>query len=1077
MTSFTHPFRRTPAHIALGTFVAVLSMGVSHQAMAACTQTGTSVTCTGAGTTPGIAANSSTKTVTIDSGTTVYATGFTQVNGSTGTSIDMTTGQPTSGTARLGGIVLPQIFYFDEDSAVPPTFVTKTKEGEDVHGNEVDIVVGPGITVTNNGRIDNSNSVASNTNTFGVIFDGSNNTVVNNGTISMTTSGTATIYGVYTSVPTGENYYDNNHIINNGLIEVTRNGNGTARAIYFGEQQLGMTVDNNAGGILRGTRTGSSSGTNIVAAIDTDDTPGLLTVNNAAASGSKSAGVIEVTGARTSAIYGRSSQTIINNAGTIQNNSWVASDSISSGHYAIGSYAGSQFAADPDSPDEDNPIPLVVDGKGAIESASKLTVNNYSSGVIKGDVLAVDANPLTAYALGAGGFAQTNTSGQLTPTNANTRNSEINNWGKINGNIYLGSGAHEVTNFGEITQTIIVNQSATTICASTYGGSANASCTALGTLVPYTIQGARTFSFSNYGQFGTEVSGGAQNAVIRIMDFADSVNTIDLYGTGFKGSIIATNGTGDNTVNFHNDMSIASIQKFRSLGMNDAHVTGTNASGITLQNNATIATTIYGPGGSAVTPSTNLGHLSFSAGTLTLGGATTISPTTAWIVHSGDVFEVASSVTGGTVSATDTALVDWTATKAGSGKLLLSSEVKDAAQIDGMSSPGATTINALINQSGDSPVLNALGGAIQQLSNDADVARAGNQLAPETNFATQQAAITLNSAVGQHIDTRLAAVGGTGNYGQYASPSGLGMKPAQDPNRSNLGGSLKDDGGDEYVAPRSAALWGHAFGAGMDQNERQNVDGYDARLYGIIAGYDNWISPGFRVGVAGGYANTSIDGEGDTFGNRTTIDSYLIEAYGSFRGAGWYATGRTGFTWHDYETQRVIDVGPLNDVARANHDGRQFNASLEVGAPMHFARTIFTPIASLTYSNLDQDGYTETDNGSGVGLAINSQSNDSLVSALGVKAIVPIANDTVIEGRAAWLHEFLDSAQTVSAAFAAGGGTFTAAGPDVGRDTAALGAGLIAQINPGMNFEINYDANVRQDYLAHIGSARLTVGF
>lgn len=138
--------------------------------------------------------------------------------------------------------------------------------------------------------------------------------------------------------------------------------------------------------------------------------------------------------------------------------------------------------------------------------------------------------------------------------------------------------------------------------------------------------------------------------------------------------------------------------------------------------------------------------------------------------------------------------------------------------------------------------------------------------------------------------------------------------------------------------------------------------------------------------------------------------------------------------------------------------------------------SVLTPVASLTYSYLDQDGYTEA-SGSGMALAIDSQSNDSLVSGLGVKALMPIAHDTVLEARAVWLHEFSDTAQVVTASFAAGGGTFTAAGPGVGRDSAALGVGLLATIGAESTFQLNYDANVREDFVAHIGSAQLTVRY
>ena len=71
-------------------------------------------------------------------------------------------------------------------------------------------------------------------------------------------------------------------------------------------------------------------------------------------------------------------------------------------------------------------------------------------------------------------------------------------------------------------------------------------------------------------------------------------------------------------------------------------------------------------------------------------------------------------------------------------------------------------------------------GAVLQLSDAEDVRKAGEQLAPETNFATQQAAWTLNFLTGSYIDNRLAGVGataGNGNGGGFGAPSGLGMQP------------------------------------------------------------------------------------------------------------------------------------------------------------------------------------------------------------------------------------------------------------------------------------------------------------
>ncbi len=437
-------------------------------------------------------------------------------------------------------------------------------------------------------------------------------------------------------------------------------------------------------------------------------------------------------------------------------------------------------------------------------------------------------------------------------------------------------------------------------------------------------------------------------------------------------------------------------------------------------------------------------------------------------VRNGDSYKIVTA-SGGLIEIPEiedtSALLKWTPIVDGND-LYITAEV-DARNIAGISKPGAMAINALLGTD------NELGDEVLLIEDEEDVRRAGNQLAPQTNFATQQAAITLNQTIGQHIDARLASVGATGSNGTFVQPSGLGMKQ-KDPNRSNLGGATPTI--DESVPSGGGAMWGRAFGAGLDQGERENVDGYNARLYGILAGYDNWAAPGVRVGVAVGYANTTIDGDGFTKQNQTDIDSYLAELYGTYKGSGWYATGRTGYTWHDYDTRRVLTV-PVGDVAKGSHDGSQYNAAIELGAPMRIGNgSVLTPVASLTYSHLDQDGYTETSS-SGMALAINDQSNDSLVSGLGLKALVPIAHDTVLEARALWLHEFSDTAQFVTASFASGGGTFTAAGPGVGRDSAALGVGLLATIGAESTFQLNYDANVREDFVAHIGSAQLTVRY
>lgn len=757
----------------------------------------------------------------------------------------------------------------------------------------------------------------------------------------------------------------------------------------------------------------------VAAAIFTEEEVAELSVTNL------QSGVIEASGQLSAGIYSRSVEFDLVNDGIIRHNS--------------GAGNGIAIAA--------------VSDSGEIR---KMEFTNTETGVVNGDLVMANGQAIRWWALsnglgtgGAGVDARLNINSQF-----GQLDSEIENAGTINGNFFYSNGTHVLENesTGAITGNIDVdhrdNVFSTTCTIGNEGCYTTAPAVGL-TGLPGRSQDPTPFGIAN------------------ITGVTATVATYTGYIWGTKDFTLENAG-----------LLLGNV----TVRTTDAHtVIGSyNAPASTI----TLLPHIFGSGaGSSLnSPSENSG---FIDGTLkiwdgtnsTVAATTTLSPVIDATVRDGETYKVAEQLFGTQLPTVDgeTALVSWDAFKNVGGSLVVTASVKDAQMIEGISQPGAQTINALIASAGADPDVDALGGSVQSLETDADVAKAGAQLAPETNFATQQAALTLSFLTGQSIDNRLAGVGATGPSQGFAAPSGLGMSEDRSedlPGRMNMGASLKDDGLEP--ARREGGMWGQAFGSGLQQDERQSVDGYDAKIYGAIAGMDNTVSSGLRLGLAAGYANTQIDGDGATSANSTDINSYLGLLYASYKGTNWYASGRTGFTWHDYDTKRVLTV-PFNDTASASHDGQQYTAALEVGAPLRMSGSTITPVASLTYNRLNQDGYTER-SGAGMALAIGDQDTDSLQSGLGVKALLPIAADTFLEGRAIWLHEFEDTEQQVTASFAQGT-PFSAAGPSVGRDTAAIGAGLMAYAAPGVTFQINYDALLREDFVAHAGSGKLRVEF
>ena len=236
-----------------------------------------------------------------------------------------------------------------------------------------------------------------------------------------------------------------------------------------------------------------------------------------------------------------------------------------------------------------------LQGTIVVEDTSATTLTNNASGVIQGDILAIDTTPLVYAAAVA---TETTFPVAISGTNAGPRDSNIENEGLINGNFYLGSGTHVLDNAegGIIAGGINVDQRpaiATFSVADVFstnasingtplngepaagqlylsaGGTdfAGNTCTAAGasttnagcaktTTVLATYVGGQSFTFTNEGSL-------AGNIVIN--DQPSSVNSVTLTGAGFLGSVTAVNGTGSNTLILNNVPRLTSVSNFSNV--------------------------------------------------------------------------------------------------------------------------------------------------------------------------------------------------------------------------------------------------------------------------------------------------------------------------------------------------------------------------------------------------------------------------------------------------------------------------------------------------------------------------------
>ncbi len=262
-------------------------------------------------------------------------------------------------------------------------------------------------------------------------------------------------------------------------------------------------------------------------------------------------------------------------------------------------------------------------------------------------------------------------------------------------------------------------------------------------------------------------------------------------------------------------------------------------------------------------------------------------------------------------------------------------------------------------------------------------------------------------------------------------------------------------------------------GEWVDVDGDGNARGYDITTGGFTVGLDYKISPNLAVGVSAGYAGTGADLTGD---GRVFVNGGKLGVYGTYFTGGFYVDAAVNGGYNSYDTKRSA----LQGTARGDTDGGELNVLLGTGYDWQIGALTIGPTATFQYTVVGLDGYTET--GSLAPLNIASQSSESLRTSFGFKASYDWRVGGVIvkpELRAAWQHEYGDRTYDVSSSFAGSANSgFTVRGPEIGRDSALLGAGVAVLWNERTATYVYYDGEIgRERYESHNVSGGVRVAF
>ena len=258
-------------------------------------------------------------------------------------------------------------------------------------------------------------------------------------------------------------------------------------------------------------------------------------------------------------------------------------------------------------------------------------------------------------------------------------------------------------------------------------------------------------------------------------------------------------------------------------------------------------------------------------------------------------------------------------------------------------------------------------------------------------------------------------------------------------------------------------VWVNGWGDFVSVDDDNFAKGYNFTTGGGSVGIDYRITDSLAVGIFGSYAHTWTDlkpGDVDVNTGRGGL-------YATYWNKGFYINGAVYGGHNSYDTSRQQLI---RGMANGSTSGYEFSTFSEAGYDFHFGNSSVGPLASLQYTNVHVDGYSER--GSFLLLNIHSDSEESLRTDLGVQASYAwqIGKVLVIPNvQAFWEHEYKYSALPIT--FSAAnfpGVTATAFGPNEGHDSAIINAGVGAQWTPRISTFVGYQGQLgRSNYEAN----------
>ncbi len=278
-----------------------------------------------------------------------------------------------------------------------------------------------------------------------------------------------------------------------------------------------------------------------------------------------------------------------------------------------------------------------------------------------------------------------------------------------------------------------------------------------------------------------------------------------------------------------------------------------------------------------------------------------------------------------------------------------------------------------------------------------------------------------------------------------------------------------------------SGIWLQTFADTSEQNDRDDINGFDADSRGVAVGFDRDISKTTSLGIS--YSRISTDVDSNRFGrDDVTSDEYAGYSTSYFGNV----SISTSINYSANRTDRVrviriqTDAGARLFALKSDIDASQLTGSVSIGWNTTLLDNIeLSPFLNLSYAKLKTDDYLERGGGE-LNLLVETDDEEQIIGGIGLSLSYSheAGNWLITPGfHLALEHDFKGDDTRTFSRFRGTDFGFESRGYSIEENRVRGGVSLGLIHYAGFSLQLGIDAEAKDDYTYLAASLGIRYGF